>query len=109
MRLLNLTRKQTITSQLMIAKTWLEATIGLLNKPKGTAMLFKTRWGIHTFGMKYSIDVLILDKEMKIVKVKRNLPPNYFFFWNPLYSTVIELPSQKKLPVSLGDSLRQVS
>lgn len=106
MKLINLTQKQTITSQLVVAETWLDATIGLLNKPKGTAMLFHTSWGIHTFGMKYPIDVLILDGKMKVIKIKRYLKPNQLFFWNPIFSNIVELPDNKTFKVTIGDTLK---
>jgi len=56
-------------------------------------MLFRTRFGIHTIGMKYAIDVLILDKKNKVVAIKKNLEPNKIFLWNPAFNTVLELPA----------------
>lgn len=38
-------------------------------------MLFKRCNSIHTFFMKYPIDILFMNKEMKIVKIIRNLQP----------------------------------
>lgn len=71
-----------------------QQTKGLLGTTKAYPLLLKTRWGIHTFGMKYAIDVVILDKENKVVKIKENLKPNYFFVWNPKYNKVLELPTR---------------
>ena len=72
-------------------KSFLERSKGLIGENKAFPILFKTRFGIHTFGMKYPIDVVILDN-LKIVKTKANLQPNRTFFWNPIHNTVIELP-----------------
>lgn len=60
---------------------------------KPEAILFKTRFGIHTIGVGYPIDVVILDKNHIVRKIKEHLEPNHFFFWNPQFDTVVELPS----------------
>ncbi len=70
-----------------------EKTIGLLGSTKAHPVLFHTRFGIHTLGMKYPIDVVILDKDATIKNMRENLHPNKLFFWNPLYDTVLELPN----------------
>lgn len=70
-------------------------------------MLLKTRYGIHTFGMKYPIDVLILDEQNNIVTIKNNLRPNNIFIWNIQYETVLELPKGtiEKSKTKLGDTI----
>lgn len=73
-------------------KSLKEKTLGLLGKAKPYPVLFQTRFGIHTFGMKYPIDVVILSKECIVKKVEKNLQPNRLFFWNPVYNRVLELP-----------------
>ena len=70
-----------------------EATIGLLHHTKPEPVYFQTRWGIHTFGMKFPIDVLILDDEFIIRSAYENIHPNRAAFWNPRFKHVIELPS----------------
>lgn len=70
----------------------MEASIGLICKNKPEPILFKTHFGIHTFLLKFPIDVVILDGNYRIVKIKENLKPNSLFVWNPLYDTVVELP-----------------
>jgi uncharacterized membrane protein (UPF0127 family) len=75
------------------AKTIWEQTKGLLGTSQPYPLLLKTRWGIHTFGMKYPIDVIILDDQNKIKKLKEHLQPNQLFLWNPVYQHVLELPS----------------
>ncbi len=66
---------------------------GLLGSKKAYPVLLKTRFGIHTLGMKFPIDVIILDKNNFVVKLAKNLKPNHIFLWNPLYETCIELPT----------------
>lgn len=74
------------------AKSWPEKFFGLIGK-KPYPLLLRTHFGIHTFGMQYPLDVLILDSKNQIVKLKENLVPNRFFIWNPRFNTVVELPA----------------
>lgn len=66
---------------------------GLIGKDKPYALVINTRFGIHTFGLKFPIDVLILNNKNKIVSIKKNLKPNRIFLWNPMYEKVVELPA----------------
>ncbi len=49
--------------------------------------------GVHTFGMRFPIDVIVMDDAYIVQTVRRNLKPNRFFFWNPKYRNVIEFPA----------------
>lgn len=74
-------------------KTLSEKNKGLLGEKKALNIFFQTRWGIHTFFMKFPIDVIILDDEFRVAGLKENLKPNRVFFWNLKYSNVLELPN----------------
>ena len=93
MKIINQTNKITLTDDACEAKSFSDRTLGLLKPTKPRSLLLHTRFGIHTFGMKDIIDVLILDQHNTVVSHKKNLKPNRIFLWNPKYSTVIELPS----------------
>lgn len=69
-----------------------ERAVGLIGKKEIIPVIFETRFGIHTFGMRVVIDVLILDKDKKVVALKESLKPNRIFLWNPHYKIVLELP-----------------
>lgn len=69
-----------------------QRTLGLIGAEKPYPISFKTRFGIHTFGLNFPIDVLILDKNNKVFSIRRNLLPNRIYVWNPKFDTVIELP-----------------
>ena len=75
------------------AKTYAEKKQGLLGSNGKTGLFMKTRWGVHTFGMKFPIDVLVLNKQNKVIRYKRNMKPNRVFFWNPVYNKVVEIPT----------------
>ena len=107
MRTINQTKKTVIAENILIPTSLLDQSLGLLKYKKPRAILFKTRFGIHTIGMKYAIDVLILDKNNKVAAIKKNLKPNKIFLWNPKFQTVIELPSGtiEKTKTQLQDKL----
>ncbi len=74
-------------------RTFREKSVGLIGAESISPVMFTTRWGIHTFGVRHPIDVLILDTHNRVVCMKKSLPPNRFFLWNPRYYTVIEVPA----------------
>ena len=74
------------------ATTLVERTKGLIGQETFTPLLIKTRFGIHTFGMKVPIDVLILNTNNNVVAYREKLKPNRIYLWNPRYDTVLELP-----------------
>lgn len=78
---------------------------GLLGKKTPRAVRFNTRWGIHTFGMKFAIDVIILDSKNQIKLIKESIAPNKILMWNPKYSSVIELPTGivQSFEIEVGD------
>lgn len=88
-------------------QSFYQKSLGLLGSKHPTAVIFTTRFGIHTFGMTYPIDVLILDEYHSVVALKHSLRPNKIFFWNPRYQTVLELPAGtvKKTKTNIGDQL----
>ncbi len=77
---------------------------GLIGQSKTQNIYFKTRWGIHTFGVKFPTDIVILDNSNGVVKLRENLKPNRIFFWNPKYEKVLELRNGtiKKRKMRLG-------
>ncbi len=68
------------------------------NFEEGDAILFKFRkerkFRIHTFFVFFSIDLIYLDEDFKILEIKENLSP--FWYYNPdkkAYN-LIELPGK---------------
>ena len=75
--------------------------------PACGAVIIKPCRGIHTFFMRYPLDILLLDEENKVVYKQESLPPGRF---TPLLSRskiAVELPagSFSRKEVSLGDEL----
>jgi len=88
-------------------KTFAEKSKGLLGKEAPYGAYFRTRWGIHTFGMKFPIDVVIADEAFQVRKIKKSLSPGRLLFWNPRHANVFELPAGTAAAVGLqiGDAL----
>jgi uncharacterized membrane protein (UPF0127 family) len=84
-----------------------DKSIGLVNSKKAYPVYFQTRFGIHTFGMRFPIDVIILDKSNRVVKIVENLQPFRIFIWNPFFNQVIELPvgTIEKYNISKGKTI----
>lgn len=103
---LNLT-KNSVVSEKTELKKGLEKVLGLLTKTKPEAIALKTRFGIHTFFLKFPIDLIVLSKEKKVVFLKENIKPNRIVIWNIKYNLAIELPSGsiKKSNTKKGDIL----
>ncbi len=108
MTVVNQSRQTTLTHKLIIPTSLLDQSLGLLKYKTPVAMLLRTRYGIHTFGMRYAIDVVILDKANRVVALKENLKPNSIFIWNWKYDTVLELPAGtiKKTNVKINDVIK---
>lgn len=85
-------QSQEISLEVKKLSTTQERVVGLIGKGKPEPVLIKTRFGIHTFGLKFSIDAVVLDKHKHVVRCKENLKPFRVFVWNPKHDTILELP-----------------
>lgn len=85
----------------------LQAVKGLMFATTPRAVYFETRGGIHTFFLKFPIDVVILDKSGRVIELKENLNSWRIFFWNPKYERVVELPAGtiSKLKIELNSQV----
>lgn len=90
-----------------IAHTFWQKIKGLIGEKQVKPLLLQTRFGIHTFGVQLPIDILVLDKENRVVKCKVGLKPNRVFFWNPKHKRIIELASGflDKNHIHIGDTI----
>lgn len=97
--------KKTVIAKNFSKKSAFAKIKGLIGKKTAQAMVFNTRFGIHTFFLQFPIDVIILDRKNQVVKLKKGLKPNRIFFWNIKFETVIELPDKalEKSKTEKGD------
>lgn len=92
--IINITKSQKFNVKFKEATTPWQKTKGLIGSHK-TGIIFTTRLGIHTFLLKLPIDVYVLNNQNRVVKIKKNLKPNRIWLWNPIYKTILEIPSGK--------------
>jgi len=107
MKIINLTKKSLISDHCKVARTFLDRALGLLNKANPRALIFQTRWGIHTFFLKQPIDIILLGTSSQVVNMAIDLSPNRFFLYPPRFKIVIELPqgSISSSKTSIGDKI----
>lgn len=86
----------TIGTRIVPADTFLSRLFGLLGKTRlepGCGLLIRPSSGVHTMGMLFPIDVVALDKAMRVVKVWRRLRPFRVTSVSFKISSVLELPA----------------
>lgn len=103
MRIFNRTKNTAVFDDVVILQTVREKIDGMLAFKTVRPIYFETRWGVHTFGMKVSIDIAVLNENGIVVVLKKEVRPNKFFFWNPKYKRVLEFPFTDA--ISVGDVL----
>lgn len=74
----NRTRRTQLASRVEIAGTGSTRTKGLLGRkglPPGEALWIVPCEAVHTFWMQFALDLVYLDREHRIRKIRRNVPP----------------------------------
>jgi uncharacterized membrane protein (UPF0127 family) len=67
-----------VATRLREASNPITRMVGLLGKktlPDGEALLIRPCWSIHTWFMRFSLDVIFLDRENRVVRVIRDMKP----------------------------------
>ena len=78
MKIVNLTKNTVLAENATVAKSLASRLKGLLGRtylPKGEGLIILDCGSIHTFFMGFAIDVLFLNREHKVVKARKNIPP----------------------------------
>ena len=86
-----------------VANTFLKKLKGLMFKKNFDYILkFETN-GIHTFFMKVNIDVILTDKNNKILYIYRNLKPNKLILPKIKVKYTYEMPVNYIKNIKIGD------
>lgn len=111
MRLINQTRNTCLASEVVFADTLFSRIKGLLGKkslPDGCGLAIKSCNCIHTFFMRFAIDVLFVDRNNRVVKALDKITPFRFskLYWKS--QIVVELPPGKisSTQTKSGDQLQ---
>ncbi len=103
--------KKLISSNVKIAENFFARAIGLMGKkqlPESNALWIKRCSHIHTFFMRFSIDLIFVDKDLVVKKVFESARPwKHLFLGSWGSDSVFELPENtlKKLTIHKGDQL----
>jgi uncharacterized protein len=102
-----------IAERVEIANTAWTRLCGLMFRralASGHALWIRPCNGVHTFWMRFAIDVIYLDREMRVVKLIENLRPFRFTLPQRAARSVIELPAHTitQAGIQIGDQLRAV-
>lgn len=90
--------------KVIVAENFKDKLFGLMHKKNiDYGLLIKNCKSIHTFFMLEPIDVLLLDKENKILSIKRNVFPNKIVIFNNKKRTnILELPNNSSLNLKVN-------
>jgi uncharacterized protein len=110
LRVTNITRNITVGDSVELADTSWKRMFGLLGRrglAAGGGLWIKPSSGVHTFGMAFTIDVVGLDRDLKVIKLWRCLRPFRLTSVSMTLKSVIELPSGviSQSQMQLGDQL----
>lgn len=98
MMLMNRETGKVLANDVRVARTFWSRFRGLMFTSEfrtGTALHIQPCQSIHTFFMKYSIDVLYLDSDYKVIAVEKSVRPGRFGRIHRKVSSVVELPIGK--------------
>lgn len=92
----NRTRNAMLASRVRVADRWWTRLRGLLGRPAlepGEGLLISPCRSVHTFGMRYPIDVLFLAADGRVVARYPDLPPGSATRHHRDAATALELPA----------------
>jgi len=103
------TRGTVLATEADVADTSRKRNVGLLKHkslPAGQGLWIVPCEGIHTFGMKFAIDVVFLDRKKKVLKVRSEMGRRRISLCLLAHS-VLELPAGTVVAAALqsGDEL----
>jgi uncharacterized membrane protein (UPF0127 family) len=88
-------KNKTIVTDVLIAETIWSRFTGYMFRivPHQSAILFKPAISIHTFFVNFSLDVVFMDSDFKILKIYRHLAPwrHTWFYFSSSYT--LEMPA----------------
>ena len=95
-RAVNSTRGTLVGESIRVADTGLTRIVGLLGEREllpGDGLLIVPSQGVHTLGMRFAIDVVVLDGAWNVIAIRRDMHPFRMtrVFWKA--AAVLELRS----------------
>jgi uncharacterized membrane protein (UPF0127 family) len=94
-RLRGLERREILGFEVPVADTFLSRLFGLALLPRersGPGLLIPRCRSVHTFGMRFALDLLFLDADQRVIQLRRAVPSGRLIRCRAA-SSVLELPS----------------
>lgn len=109
-RIVNASRGSVLAEEAEVAETPSARRRGLLGRdslPEGGGLLIVPCRQVHSFGMRFAVDVVFLDRALKVIRAVREFPPGRL---SPLVfrsRAVLELPAGtlERTGTRVGDPL----
>lgn len=106
----NRTRQQSLGEHILVADTFWTRLRGMLGRPEpqsGEGLLIIPSKSVHMWGMKYPLDVLVLDEDQTILATYTPLEPGQHTSWHSKGRMVLELPAGQvqRTQTQVGDQL----
>ena len=109
-RVVNATRGTVLGDSIRLADTGLTRIVGLLGECKlfeGDGLLIVPSEGVHTWGMRFPIDIAVLDGNWRVIALRQDMRPFRItrIFWKA--AAVLELPTGmlRSTSTAVGDTL----
>lgn len=107
---MNATRGSVLATHAAMADTGVRRFVGLLGTrslPTGDGLVIVPSQGVHTVGMQYAIDVVFVDRGLRVVEVRKSLRPFRMTHLNWRAHSVLELPAHtiEQTGTLVGDEL----
>ncbi|MBM3248822.1 MAG: DUF192 domain-containing protein [Candidatus Omnitrophica bacterium] len=96
MKITNITRNTLLADKAVLASSLFSRMKGLLGRSllgQNEALILRPCNSIHTFFMRFSIDIIFLDRTDKVVALKENMPAFRITSVYPGACQAIELPA----------------
>ena len=108
----NRTRQSSVATRAKVADGYFSRLVGLLGTTRAWPQPGRGLWivpsrGVHTLGMKYSLDLIFLDREHRVVEVQENIRPWRISKVTLQAHSVLELPAGTlaRTETCVGDQL----
>jgi len=110
MTLYNVTRDKPIIENMEVARSLMSRCIGLIGRKTlapGAGLWLTPCNGIHTFLMRFAIDVITLDAEMRVLRIDRGVKPCRFVWPVRGGKSTVEMAvgTASSVKLAVGDKL----
>ena len=109
-QIIHTTTQEILFPHAIIPKSYFRRLIGLMGQEaleRGSALMITGCGAIHTHFMKFTIDIIFVDKDLRIRSIYKNVRPWRFVFAGPPSYSVIEFTSGyfDYEKINIGDQL----